>query len=71
MRTQLVVLLSIALSIPALAAKPKSPGKSSDQTTSRTDTARSAVANDEVVPVRPAKKKTRVHHTFPPAAKRM
>lgn len=74
MRTQHILLLSIALSIPAMAAEPKSPsnaiGKSGDQATSRADAAKSTATNDEVTPIRPARK-NRVRYTFPPSAKRM
>jgi hypothetical protein len=74
MKTEYVLLLSIALAIPALAGETKSTGnagaKSSDPVASKADIAQSNLANPEAIPNRPPRK-NRVHQTFPPPAKRM
>jgi hypothetical protein len=74
MRAQYFLLLSsIALSSPALAAEPKSAANANrpeGAAISRADAARSASANDDWMRSRPARK-NRVYYTFPPSAKRM
>lgn len=75
MRAQYFLLLSsIALSHPALSAETKSAtnaaGKTDTATTSRTDVARRASADDDWMRSRPARK-NRVYYSFPPSAKRM
>jgi hypothetical protein len=75
MRTQHFLLLgSIALSSPALAAEPKptanATGKPAAEAISGADAAKSTAASDEMIQNHPARK-NRVRHTFPPSAKRM
>jgi hypothetical protein len=75
MRTQhLLLLSSIVLSSPVLAADPKpaanADGKPGAEAISRADAARSTGANDEMMQDRPSRK-DRVPYTFSPAAKRM
>jgi hypothetical protein len=74
MRSQhLLLMSSIALSISAFAAEPKSAaapaGKAAGEAISSSET-RSVTANDDWIRDRPARK-NRVHYTFPPSAKRM
>jgi hypothetical protein len=74
MRTQhLLLMSSIALSISAFAAEPKSaanpPSKAGGEAISNSGS-RSVTANDDWMRSRPARK-NRVHYTFPPSAKRM
>lgn len=75
MRTQhLLLLSSIALSNPALAAEPKQTadanGKPGVEANSRADAATSTGAGGETIQNHPARK-NRVRQTFPPSAKRM
>ena len=74
MRMQhLLLLSSIALSSPAMAAEPKQAatvkGKPGTEATSRSDLASSA-ASDEAMPIRPTRK-NRVRYSFPPSTRRM
>jgi hypothetical protein len=75
MRTQhLLLLSSIVLSGPMLAAEPKPPanadGKPGAEAISGAAAARSTGANDEMMQDRPPRK-DRVRYTFPPSAKHM
>ena len=74
MRIHGVLLLIIALSIPALAAQPKPPGKATEnsvgQATSSVNATGEIAASEETTPIRPAAK-SRIHRTFPPPTKRM
>ena len=75
MRTQhLLLLSSIALSNPALAAEPKQTadvnGKPGVEANSRADAATSTGGSDETIQNHPARK-NRVRQTFPPSPKRM
>ena len=75
MRTPYLLLLSsIALSSPALAAEPKptarANGKPEAEALSRADASRSAATNNAMMQIRPTRK-NRVRYTFAPPAKRM
>jgi hypothetical protein len=70
----LLLLSSIALSTPALAAEQKQTADTHDkpriESKSRTDPAKNSGAGEETIQNH-ASRKNRVHHTFPPPAKRM
>jgi hypothetical protein len=75
MRTQhLLLLSSIALSSPALAAEPKSTAnpnaKRGVESISRADAPVSTAAGDEMIQNHPPRK-NRIRYTIPPSAKRM
>ena len=73
MRTQhLLLLSSIALSTPGLAAesRPAADAKAAGEAISRADAARNAQADDETTKIAPARK-NRVRQTYPPAAKHL
>jgi hypothetical protein len=75
MRTQHFLLLSsIALCNPAIAAEPKPDRNANDkpqaETIPRTDAAKRDSASDDMIHAQPAPK-NRIRYTFPPATKRM